>query len=119
MLKTLDSTHPVVGEGATLIGYSDRQAYTVIAVHGSTRVTLQRDKVTLLNPVGSGEPDALRFSPGGFVGHTSGVQRYSYEQDPDGVIEKATLRKDGSWRLARENARVLIGQRSEHYDFNF
>jgi hypothetical protein len=36
-----------IGDGVTLCGYSDRSAYTVIAVTAKT-ITIQRDKATLL-----------------------------------------------------------------------
>ena len=110
----------VVGDGATILGYSDRYAFTLVDISPSGRtITLQRDKATLLNGVSSGEPDALHFTPGGFVGHVSGRQRYLYERDPQGQVTKATLRKDGRWRQSRTDAPVILGVRDEHYDFNF
>lgn len=105
-----------VGEGATVAGYSDCRAYTVIAVTAKS-ATLRRDKATLLNGIKSGAPDALSFSPGGFCGHTSGVQRYSYEADETGGVVVVRLRKNGTWRTSN-NERVSVG-RSEYYDFNF
>lgn len=104
-----------VGDGATVCLWSDRHAYTVTARTDKT-LTLRRDKATLLNNVNSGEKDALQFSPGGFVGHTSGTQRYSYAPDEQGQIVKARLTKRG-WQTACKE-RVCAG-RSEHYDFNF
>jgi hypothetical protein len=59
----------VVGDGATTCGWSDRHAGTVIARTAKT-MKIQYDKATLLNGPDSGEKDALKFSPGGFVGHT-------------------------------------------------
>lgn len=113
---------PVVGMGVTVCHWTDSQAYTIVSVSKSGRmITLVRDVATLLNGTQSGEPDALQFSPGGFFGHTSGKQRYSYA--PGNVktsqVSKATLRKDGIWRESITNNRVLIGERSEYYDFNF
>jgi hypothetical protein len=129
-----------VGDGATFVAYSDRRAYTVIKVTAQS-VTLQRDKATLLNGHKSTEADKLTFTPGGFVGHTEGVQRYAYEADPNGEIIVARLKRkprkaslecqywtkfdDGSIRshklvphFAAGSAMVVPG-RSEHYDFNF
>lgn len=103
-----------VGDGATVSGWSDSEVHTVIARTAKT-LTLQRDKATLLNPVGSGEKDALQFAPGGFVGHTSGVQRYEYERDENGETCVARLTKRG-WQV--NGSRVGSG-RFEHYDFNF
>jgi hypothetical protein len=118
---------PVVGEGANVYGYSDVYAYTVIKVNAAGDIAfLQRDKATLLNGVDSGEPDALHFSAGGFCGHTSGVQRYSYERDPNGEVVRVSLRKKGrfagTWRTKGSGtgaSRVRFGERAEHYDFNF
>jgi len=111
---------PAVGDGATIHHYSDSTPQTVIAVSANGKtITLQRDKATLLNGFNSGEPDALTFTPGGFFGHTEGVQRYSYERDLDGPTTKATLRKDGTWRVSRSTERVTIGARHKYYDYNF
>ncbi len=119
MQKENMAAGPMVGEGATVHHYSDSAAYTVVAVTAKT-ATLQRDKAKLLNAVGSGEPDALGFAPGGFVGHTSGIQRYAYERDPAGGLVRVSLRKNGKWRTAGGKGEpVTFGVRKEHYDFNF
>lgn len=123
---TIENT-PIVGEGANVFGYSDVMAYTVISVNKTGTVAIiQRDKATLLNGYNSGAPDALHFEPGGFCGHTSGVQRYSYERDPEGETLRITLRTKGqhagTWRTKGSGtgaARVRFGERREHYDFNF
>ena len=113
---------PVVGMGATEYGYSDTYAHTVIAVSKSgKRCTVQRDKATLLNGAMSGEPDALQFYPGGYVGHTSGRQRWEIERDPEGKTMVLSLRKDGKWRELgyTSGSHFVLGKRVEHYDFNF
>jgi hypothetical protein len=110
-----------VGDGATVVMWSDAHAGTIIEASAKT-VTWQRDKATLLNGVESGAEDALTFSPGGFCGHTSGVQRYSYAADENGETQTFTLRKNGKWILAGQamkNGRRLVAGRREHYDFNF
>lgn len=111
---TLNIREFAVGDGATLSGYSDCHACTVIARTAKT-LTLRRDKATLLNGTNSGQPDALRFSPGGFVGHTSGTQRYEYSSDPSGYVVIARLTKTG-WKA---QGKALSAGRHEHYDFNF
>lgn len=118
---------PVIGEGANVYGYSDVHAYTVISVNeAGTVAMIQRDKATLLNGVHSGEPDALTFEAGGYAGHTSGTQRYSYERDPNGEILRVSLRTKGkfagTWRTKGSGtgaSRVRFGTRAERYDFNF
>ena len=115
-----DPNPPRVGDGATILRYSDQHACTIVYVSPSGKtIGLRRDKATLLNSVRSKEPDALQFTPGGFCGHTSGVQRYTYEADRTAPEVRATLRKDGKFRLSGGKARVVIGKRDEHYDYNF
>lgn len=115
--------NPVVGAGVSICGYSDRHACSIIEVSKSGKsIKVQRDKAVLLNGPQSGEEDALHFSPGGFCGHMSGRQRYSYEADPEGGVRTFSLRKNGRWVQKGESAKGgsrLIEGRSEHYDYNF
>jgi hypothetical protein len=125
--RNLDT--PKVGDGATFRVWSDCHACTVVAVSKSgLKVTLQRDTATLLNRHGSGEPDALQFEPGGFVGHTSGVQRYRYEPNPNGslIVVSRRVLKNGQvvWKQVGcstnvQGAVATFGVRREHYDYNF
>ena len=119
---------PVVGGGATLYGWSDVRAYTVIAVSRTgNRAVIQRDRVNLLNGPSSGEPDALVSYPGGFAAHIEGVQRWSIEPDPNGKTVEVSRRrlKNGEtvWievgHPTKGGNRVTFGERSERYDFNF
>lgn len=113
-----------VGDGATWTIYTDSHAGHIIEVSkdGKT-VKWQAAKATLLNGANSNESDKLKFSPGGFVGHTEGVQRYSYEKNPQGEIQTFTLRNNGRWVLAghgqRQRGNGLTPGMREHYDYNF
>jgi hypothetical protein len=124
---------PFVGQGATYTLYTDSYACTVVSVSKSGKsAVLQRDKATLLNGANSGEADALVFSPGGFAAHVSGVQRYSYETDPEGETFKVSRRavkvrgkvvgyvwKRCGHATKSPGCSVSFGHRSEHYDYNF
>jgi len=115
-MKNIEMQHTFkVGDGATQLHYSDAEACTVIAVTPKS-VTVRKDKQTLLNGTGSGEPDALKFTAGGFCGHTSGKQRWAYEPDANGSVTVFRLRKNG--RMMNGTLRLVEG-RSAHYDFNF
>ena len=103
-----------VGDGATVCGYSDRDAYTVVKLTSKT-LTIREDKSTLLNGMNSGEKDALVCHPGGFCGHVEGTQRYSYEANPKGHTVVARLTKKG-WKV--KGSRVIAG-RSHYHDYNF
>lgn len=120
------STTPslTVGMGATIHGYSDSYACTVIEFSANgKRVKVQEDEATLLNGFNSGEPDALQFEQGGFCGHTSGTQRWECKPNPKGAIRTFSLRKNGRWvesgGTATGGTRLTLGVRHHHYDFNF
>jgi hypothetical protein len=104
-----------VGDGATAIGWTDTYAGTIIEA-GPRRVVWQEDKATLLNR------DELTVTPGGFAAHWEGVQRYSYERNPNGRRTVYTLRKNGRWiekgAPLRSSARIVPG-RCKHHDYNF
>ena len=123
---------PVVGGGATYTIATDSHACTVERVdlrNGKPwRVVLRRDTATLLNGADSGEADALKFEAGGFIGHTSGRQRYAYTPDPDGQVITVTRRefKGGlaKWKVVGHGSKspgcgARFGVRAEHYDYNF
>ena len=116
-MKTIDAKYEV-GSGATINHYSDSIACSVISISkAGGMMRIQEDTSTLLNGVNSGEPDALQFSPGGFVGHTSGKQRWDNTKNPVGIIHRVTLRTDGKWKISRENTPVSTGKHN-FYDFN-
>lgn len=102
-----------VGDGATVHGWSDSHAYTVVAVSASGKtVTLQRDSVKLND---GWRPDAI---PGGFFAHVAnnGSQKWDMTPDPNGAKVKARLTKRG-WRSA--GSKVSLGVKREFYDYNF
>lgn len=117
-----------VGDLATRHGWSDSHAGRIVEVRKNGReVLFQEDKAELLNSSGSGEPDALKFSPGGFVGHTSGTQRWKCEVNTDGATYRFSRRltKAGAvrWKLVGQSTRAPGGTLSpgqhHYYDFNF
>ena len=122
---------PVVGGGATFRHAADHHACTIVQVDRNaagviTRVVLQRDRASLLNGVNSIAPDALQCNPGGFIGHITGTQRYTYAPDPGGVLYVVTPRvRNGrvAWvqrgqKGAQGASRAHFLAREEHYDFN-
>lgn len=118
------TTAPSIGDGATILCWSDRKAATVVSVSPSGKsITLQHDHCTLLNGPTSEEPDALECHPGGFSAHVSGTQRWETSPNPDGILEVFTLRSNGRYVLKGQPARggrsCKVGQRRPHYDFNF
>lgn len=92
---------PEVGMGATYCIGSDRYAVTVVKVQGTTIVWTRQDKTTRVDKNGYGEN-----------------QRYINVPNPEGQLQKFTLRRNGTWRAAgRSNSGYLqLGERRTYQD---
>lgn len=90
-----------IGDGATEILWTDRQAYTVIGISDSCKtIKVQRDK-------------PIRIDSNGM----SDMQSYVYQRDYDGVVYTVRKNKNGQWKY---KSRVfVIGLRDEYYDYSF
>ncbi len=120
-----------VGDGVHWSEGSDVAPGTVVSVSRSgNQITVSIDDAKLLNGVDSGQPDALHFAPGGFVGHTSGVQRHEFSQPAPGTRRFQTFSRrkamEGLYKLQGTSARgsmrawgILRHGRQSHYDYNF
>lgn len=104
---------------ANQYGYSDVEPYEIIRRVTDKTIEIRAMDAKLLNGCNSGEPDALKFSPGGFCGHTSGTQRYEYSQRPDAPVVRIRLHKDGKWKDASGHKYRLADAPYKFYDFNF
>lgn len=117
-------SNPKVGDEVTHIRWTDATAGWVKSVSKSgNTVEVEYAQQTLLNGANSGEPDALKVSPGGFVGHTSGVQRWKIERTENTFTQKFTRRSNGRWLVSGQSMKSpggdLIAGHAPHYDFNF
>lgn len=95
---------PTVGDGATILMYSDRHAATIIEV-GSKHVVIQED--IAIRTDGHGMSDS---------------QSYDYERCPTAPKDIFTLRKNGRWVRKGESQKgtcLLIGHRDHYYDYSF
>ena len=94
---------PLVGMGATINHYSDRTATTIVAItHKGKRLVLQENKATRIDKRG-----------------ISDAQDYEYQDDPEGALYFATLRKDGRFRVTGSKSLVSLDIRAKHHDFYF
>lgn len=99
---SLANDDPKVGDGATILRWTDRTAATVIEVKTPRCVVIREDKVTW-GGVGSDTPTSV-------------------EPDANGRTYTARKNKDGKWRLSGyDNPRpvVLMGVRRPYYDWSF
>lgn len=104
-----------VGDGVTIVLYSDQHACTVIS-RTAKSITVQQDKA-ILDP--NFKPEII---PGGFAGHcvNQEEQTYTYEPNPNGRI--STYRwsdKYGQFRSTGDQSIKIINGRYEYYDYNF
>lgn len=100
MSGTVGEPIPTVGMGATILGWSDRHACTIVKVTPST-IHAQQDIATRIDTNGMSE-----------------VQQYTYEHDETATIEVFRKTKRG-WRKAGGGNALRIGDRSEYHDYSF
>jgi len=98
---------PKIGDGATVICWTDRHAATVIAVSKSGKsVSVQRDTARRIDTRGM-----------------SDMQEYECTPNPNGCRETFTLRANGAWvqkgQSMRGGSRLSIGERRPYFDFSF
>lgn len=101
-----------VGDGCTLVLWTDKEAYTVIR-KTKRMIVIQRDKA-IKNP--DFKPNWI---PGGFsaICTNNEEQSYTYEKDPDGSIIKAYWSEVKGCYM-HQGCKVING-RHEFYDYNF
>jgi hypothetical protein len=93
---------PTVGDGATINGYSDRQAGTIIEVCTPKKIRVQEDTAKRIDKNGMSES-----------------QEYEHSRNPQAVIRTFTLRKSGMWIEAKGSSGLTIGVRRQYHDFSF
>lgn len=98
----MNKIKPEIGMGATLQIGSDSYPYTIISIVNDKKIIIQEDK-------------SIRIDDNGM----SDQQIYKYEQDIDGLTDKASLRKDGHFHLIGRQSIVHIGNRRRYYDFSY
>lgn len=104
-----------VGDGATVCGWSDRMAYTVVRVSKSgKRIWIQRDNAKLVNR------DSFIVTPGGFAANWQYPegQKYEYSANTAAKIMMASLTRLG-WRIGGLRGEKVVAGRLEFYDYNF
>lgn len=92
-----------IGDGATILMWTDRKAATVIEKRPGRYpvVVIQRDRATRTDDRGFSE-----------------MQDYEFERDPAGAIEEVSYRR-GAWRVRGSDNGVRFGARDHYHDFSF
>jgi hypothetical protein len=113
---TKGQPEPVVGMGATLLGWTDRDPGTVIEVIKTKRGVI----------VAVQEDTAQRTDKNGF----SESQEYEYSANPNGRIEYFRYEEGNGWRGVSPGKKLSswklnggkglrIGEREKYHDFSF
>ena len=117
MGDTLSPATVEVGDGATLLHYTDRTPVTVVAVRKNGKQLVIRECRATLDP--TWERD---FRPGGFFGHTANnaEQRWIIDPTPVGSEQLANWSaKQGRYRVGGTNGTPLRAGRTMFHDYNF
>jgi hypothetical protein len=103
---------PRVGEGATIILWTDRIAATIIEVRTPGLIVIQAD-------------NAVRTDKNGM----SETQDYRYEPNASGATYVVRKRKNGQWKVSESKtysatghlggSTVRIGERNHYHDYSF
>lgn len=100
-LKHTVTGHTIkVGDGATRIMYSDRQAFTVVQICTPQKIVVQRDTATRVDKNGM-----------------STDQIYEFSRNPSGA--KVALRLCQSGWQAKGGEPWSVGSRQEYHDYSF
>ncbi len=102
--STQSPVTPVVGMGATILLWSDRQACTIRKISGKS--------------LWVSEDIATRTDKNGM----SDCQSYSYQTTNalENTWKEFVLNKNGKWvQKDSTSTSLLIGKRDQHYDFSF
>lgn len=107
---------PVVGMGATILHWSDREAATIVSVEkyrGRVLLGVQRDRAERVDNNGMSE-----------------CQSYIYHRETSGGVVYYLQAKNGRWQQVWKNpntgrwnvhpgAGLKIGERDQYYDYSF
>jgi hypothetical protein len=97
------SDYPEIGGGVTICYWSDCEPATIIAISRTGhKITIQEDSSKRLDKNGISE-----------------CQEYEYATNPEGTVHTASLRSDGTYRLASSKTRVSLKGRRKFHDFSF
>jgi predicted GIY-YIG superfamily endonuclease len=114
--QTIGQPEPAVGMGATILGWTDRHAATIMVIwteRGSRYIGVRQDIATRVDKNGMSES-----------------QEYTYQPNPDGHEQIFRQEKTGGWQAVSFNAEtkryrkvegsgLRIGERDEYYDYSF
>lgn len=103
LIDSSNGIKPEVGMGITICQYTDRKAGTITRVSTSGKTFWFKYDI------------AKRIDNYGM----SDCQDYEYTEDPNSWEQKASLRKDGCFRVKSTGYYVALNRRDAFHDFSF
>lgn len=103
---------PIVGEGATILGWSDRRPATVVSWNGK-RVGVQEDNAVRTDKNGMSEDQDYTFTP-----NVDAPVRF-FQRDRSGCWKQVMYNEETKrWKMVGGGG-LAVGYRSKYYDFSF
>lgn len=112
---TIGAPEPKAGMGATITGYTDRHAATVICWDANKEIiTVQEDTAKRIDNNGMSESQKYEFSP-----NPDGTKWYFRRNKKTGRWNRIVFNEKTSRWNKHEYGGLTVGMRSEYYDFSF
>jgi hypothetical protein len=109
---TINAPEPVVGMGATMTGYTDRQAGTVVAWDGKI-VSVQDDDVRRTDANGMSDAQQYECTPN----PNAPINHYRRDRD-NRWVRVIRNPETGRWKSYRYGG-LILGFRDHYHDFSF
>ena len=108
----MNSAEPEFGIGCTILGWTDRQAATVVEV-GKNFVIVQADRAIRTDGNGVSECQSYLFERNPDGG------RYTFKRSRCGAWKEAWVGESGRLCTGGGGRRLMIGHRDHYHDFSF
>jgi hypothetical protein len=109
---TVNAPEPAVGMGATMTGYTDRHAGTVVSWDGKI-VSVQHDDVRRTDGNGMSDAQSYEFTPN----PNAPVEHYRRDK-ADRWVRVVRNEETGRWN-SKDYGGLILGFRDHYYDFSF
>lgn len=115
-VATKGQPEPTVGMGATILGWTDRNAVTITDVFTAgkrTYITAQQDHAKRIDTNGMSESQDYEYTP-----NPNGAL-YNFRQNPTNGRWEEVYKNPETGRWIKSGRGLRIGDRDEYYDFSF
>jgi hypothetical protein len=114
--QVIGQPEPVVGMGATILGWTDRHAATITKIEKvgkRTVITVRRDDTKRIDSNGFSESQTYEYTP-----NPNGAS-YMFAQLPSGIWEEVCRNRETGRLKKMKGCSLRIGERESYHDFSF